>query len=114
MIPMMDRIGIEHQEGWRDWVKQIPSLKFDPEWMVKIIPPFGGAMARFLINLNHARVSVYLDCNDNLGCVGSPYWEVYPVDGDVARFLIHETDDLMACIERSLAEQPAPPPAAGD
>ena len=50
------------------WSSQIPYISFPLEWQVKVIPPYGGAVIRFLIMQGAAKVSVYLDCYDNIGC----------------------------------------------
>lgn len=104
-MEVIERYKLEGQEKWREWVSKIPAIKFDPEWEVKVIPPFGGAMARFVVLAGEKRVSIYLDCSDNLGCVGEPYWEVHPVDGDCARHLMADTDGLLKSIRQSIAEQ---------
>ena len=98
----IERYKIEDAEGWREWGDKIPALQFDPEWMVKIIPPFTGAMVRFMVRSGDKTASVYLDCHDSLGCMGEPYWEVYPIDGDTGRCLMAETDELMALIRQSI------------
>lgn len=95
-----------HQEMESDkWFKEIPYLKFDPSWRVKIIPGFAGAVIRFRVQKGDAEVSIYLDCYDQLGFVGAPYWEVYPVDGDVHRCLMNDTKELMEAIDQSITEQ---------
>jgi len=43
--------------------------------------------------------SIYLDSHDRLGCVGEPYWEVYPCDGDTGRCLKAEIAELLKLIE---------------
>lgn len=92
---------------WRKWLQEIPYIKFAPEWEVKIIPPFGGAVARFKVKFNDKEISIYLDCYDKLGCVGKPYWEIYPAkDGDTDRFLIEDTEGLINGIRESLMESP--------
>ena len=105
----MKRYEIEKDEEWREWMGKIPSLTFPDDWKVKIIPPFGGAMARFLIDKGKAHVSVYLDCYDRLGFVGQPYWELYPYQyedySDVYRVMMDETDELMQRISESLEKQ---------
>ena len=63
------------------WTKEIPNINFHEEWDIKITPPFGGAVVRFRVN---DRVSVYLDCYNRLGVWDGPYWEIYPVNDDVA------------------------------
>ena len=88
------------------WVYEIPSLKFNNDLEVKVIPPFSGAVVRFIISKDDARVSVYLDCYDNLGYYGSPYWEIYPaVDGDVFRCDMKETKELLHAINKSVNNQ---------
>ena len=103
---IIDNIQIVGKEENRV-VDKIPFIKFPSTWYVKIIPPFSGATVRFLINKTgdcSSYVSVYLDCWDILGCVGKPYWEVYPVDGDVERCFIHETDELISIISKALLQ----------
>jgi hypothetical protein len=105
---IQERSIVETQEKWRESIQQIPYISFKEGWEVSIIPPFGGAMARFLVrekSNQKGRVSVYLDYFDNLGCVGKPYWEVYPIGNDTARHLLNETDDLVKTIEQALIEQ---------
>lgn len=85
----------------------IPFINFPSEWRIKIIPPFNGAVVRFLVsNPNGSHLSVYLDCEDALGFMGAPYWELYPVKfkeyEDTARFDADEVDQLKACIQSQL------------
>lgn len=87
------------------WVKEIPFIKFDNDWEVKVIPPFATAVARFQVQKGKAFVSVYLDCYDNLGIFGKPYWEVYPHEGDVYRCEMNNTEELLKAIRESIAEQ---------
>ena len=98
----LKRYQLEQDEKWRDLLPQIPTLKFKPEYEVKIIPPFGGAIARFLISIEGQHIcSVYLDFYDRLGIYGEPYYEIYPSsDRDIARFNLRETDLLMQEIEK--------------
>lgn len=87
---------------YRDWSKRIPPLHFKYEWNVKIIPPFSGAIARFFIEYNERHISCYLNCYDELGCYGEPYWEIYPYQDDVWRCGMMETEELMKKIEEVL------------
>jgi hypothetical protein len=87
------------------WVKEIPYIQFPSDWKVKITPPFAGAVVRFRVQKNDAKVSVYLDCYDRLGCYGSPYWEVCPHDGDVFRCDMSDTESLLNAIAHSISEQ---------
>lgn len=84
------------------WVNEIPNISFPSDYKVKIIPAFGGAVVRFRVEKNGKSVSVYLDCYDNLGCYGEPYWEVYPYDNDVFRCGMNNTKELMNAIDYSL------------
>ena len=106
------RRQVEVEEKWRELINKIPGLHFDPEWEVKIIPPFGGAMARFWIDYNGNHVSVYLDTMSRLGWmydekndVPIPYWELYPArrsHGDVCRYYIGEENQMMNDIRETL------------
>ena len=98
------RLKIEHEDGWRTWVDKIPAIQFDADWQVKVIPPCGGVMVRFLILKGGKQASIYLDCYDVLGCVGHPYWEVYPVAGDVGRCDIDDIEQLLVLIRRALED----------
>jgi hypothetical protein len=98
LLPYQYSELMEHSK----WTKEIPYISFPPDWKVKIIPPFGGAVIRFLIEKNGIIVSVYLDCYDNLGCHGAPYWEVYPYDGDIYRCDMEDTKSLISAITYTL------------
>ena len=102
-----ERLTIERAEGWRDWVRIIPTIRFDADWDVQIVPPFGGAAARFMVNKNDMGISVYLDCNDALGSMGKPYWEAYPMgeEGDTARFFMPEAEKLIDAIRHEFARR---------
>lgn len=92
---------VEDKYEWRKWVKEIPYIQFPKEYQVKVIPPFHGAVARFLVK--HPRVeetiSVYLDCYDELGVFGEPYWEMYPYEDDIYRTKMENVDDLLEHIQ---------------
>ena len=104
------RSNVEHVEEWREWCNKIPALQFDSDWDVKIIPPFGGAMARFTVkkaDKADKHVSVYLDVFSELGIMHDetgnpiPYYEVY--DGEnTPRFYLNETDEMMNYIREVL------------
>ena len=90
---------------YHKWQCEIPFIKFESEWEVKVIPPFGGAVVRFVIQYNNKRVSVYLDCYDSLGLVGEPYWEIYPYYGDTFRTGMNNVGELVAAIKESFESQ---------
>lgn len=102
----MKRYEVERNENWREARKQMPKLRFPADWDVTIIPPFGGAMVRFVVDLPcGAHKSIYADFHRALGYYGhpddespTPYWEVYPVQGDVGRCDIDDVAELMRMI----------------
>ena len=95
----LERCNMELAEGWQGAVSKIPFIQFPPDWQIQVIPPFGGALCRFQVLLpSNKKISVYLDWNDSLGCVGEPYWEVYPSLGDARRCLLLEIPELLQLI----------------
>jgi len=87
------------------WCDLIPPLEFPSTWKIKVIPPFGGALARFIVVTECGNVSVYLDGYDQLGCMGKPYWEIYPgsdEDGNPDRFQMNETKELIDGIRKTI------------
>lgn len=95
-----------HAFDWIKWVGEIPALQFPSHWRVRMSPPFGGAVVRFRVSTeaHPGEISVYLDCYDQLGIFGAPYWEVYPVDMDTERHGINETKSLLESIAKGLGE----------
>lgn len=83
-----------------------PYLSFPPTWEVSIIPQYPYAEIRFLVRKRggkNAGISVYFDATDSLGCMGQPYWEMYPYcDGDTRRFLLGEEKQLLNAIRYAL------------
>jgi hypothetical protein len=94
----------EKQMEHSKWISQIPYINFPSDWKIQITPPFAGAVVRFRVQKDEMEVSIYLDCYDLLGCYGSPYWEVYPHEGDVFRCDISDTESLLKAITQSLSE----------
>jgi hypothetical protein len=91
---------------YREWVNKIPHVPFDPDWDVRAIPPFGGALVRYQVRHNGAFVSIYLDGDNSLGYGPDPaYWEVCPFEDDVWRCAIDETDALIYAIRESINQQ---------
>lgn len=102
----MKRAQVERDEEWIKIIQQIPSLRFPASWSIQIIPPFCGAIARFIVTKGDARVSVYADFYEVLGFFGGPHWEIYPdASGENERFAIAETGPLISEIGKSLARQ---------
>jgi len=98
------RTELETRDEWRRWTETIPYIQFSPEWEVRIVPPYGGAIARFYVRYGDNQCSVYLDCYNRLGFFGAPYWEVYPIDNDVARVPMEDVPGLLELIRQSLEE----------
>lgn len=88
---------------WNKWCKEIPRLNFKEDWNVKIMPPVCCAIIRFNCEKNGKTADVYLDCYDELGCFGEPYWEIYPYDGDVYRCKMNDTKTLLKAIDEILS-----------
>ena len=104
------RSEVEQGEKWREWCDKIPNLKFDKDWEVRIIPPFAGALARFIVFKGNKRVSVYFDGFSKLRFVINennepiPYYETYPSpdSDDVKRYYINETEEMLNDIRKVL------------
>lgn len=95
---------LEKEYEYAKWRDEIPFVELPEGYMFKPIPNFTGSVIRFLAKKKGQEntVSIYLDCYDELGLVGEPYWEVYPVDGDVHRCLMAEVDELSQVIVKAL------------
>lgn len=111
---MFDRCDIEREEEWRKWCEDMPYLHFDSEWEVKVIPPFGGALARFVVKKGNKSVSVYFDTACRLGWYAGkdgnpmPYFEIYPYADDVRRYSVCQTKQMMADIRKVLNGEDKP------
>lgn len=101
-----ERWRIEGDEQWREWIDHIPYISFPPDWQIKVIPPFSGAMARFWIKNGDNNISIYLDTYNRLGYWGDgPYWEVYPYRDDVGRCDMGDIPELLRMIQEALDEE---------
>ena len=108
MKDMIALCNIAREYEWDRWSEEIPYINWPSEWEVKAIPPFITGIIRYNVRLKgkpDTRVSIYLDCYDQAGYVGKPYWEIYPHEGDCFRCLMNETDELLEAIGQSLEEQ---------
>jgi len=112
MRKIMLKTKMAEEYEWMKWVEELPYLNFKDDWKIKVIPPFGGAIARFQIKHKDdkdAWVSVYLDCYGELGAMKHPYWEVYPYQyedyEDVFRVDLGNEDELVKRIDESLQQQ---------
>ena len=98
---------VEQMHDFRGWSHKLPAFHFDKEWDVKIIPPFAGAIIRFVIDYNGKHVSVYFDAYSELGWMYDedeqpiPYFEYY--DGvDTHRYYLDESEQMMTDIREFL------------
>lgn len=101
---------VEQMHDFRGWSHKLPAFHFDKEWDVKIIPPFAGAIIRFVIDYNGKHVSVYFDAYSELGWMYDndeqpiPYFEYY--DGvDTHRYYLDESEQMMNDIRNFLNNQ---------
>ena len=100
--PLIKRSDVETEENWLGIMPEIPFIQFPRTWRVAVVPPFSGAVARFIVlKPNGHKVSVYLDWYGHLGAMDDPYWEVYPYNGDVYRCGLHNTEQLIQTIRES-------------
>lgn len=100
---LLEMLKAETTMGWRELAESIPLIKLPKKTSIKIIPPFGGAIARFrLIRNDGEELSVYLDCHSALGYYGDfeHYWEAYPIDGDTWRCGKFEVEALEKCLKK--------------
>jgi len=97
----------KYQREKRFWEisQSAPFLRFRPGWEVAVIWPFAGAAARFVVKKGDARISVYADFDDSLGCYGSPYWEIYPYDGETWRGPFSDGGGLIDAISTAIGQQ---------
>jgi hypothetical protein len=96
------RIDTERFEQWREWIGKLPWLPFPAGWQVRVIPPFGEVLVRFLVKLPDGREkSVYFDpfCAQGYYKGGQPYWEVSPVEGSPGRCDPEDVAGLLRLIE---------------
>ncbi len=94
------------RDGRKSVIEDFPWITLPEGYSFKVTFPFNGAAARFRVcKTSNPKndVSIYLDTKDVLGYFGSPYWECYPSEGDVARFAIEDTEGLVAAIVKELS-----------
>ena len=83
----------------------IPWLSFPEDWEVKPMFPFRGAAVRFLVRKagdESQHYSIYFDTKDQLGFMNEPYWEVYPIGDDVARWKQGEEQEMLTAIKKDI------------
>ena len=97
----------ENIQHYRKWCKELPALHFEKEWDVMILPPYAGAIIRFVIRYKDKAISVFFDANSRLGYMYDeneepiPYYEMY--DGeDIHRYYLGEHEQMMDDIRKVL------------
>lgn len=96
------RMVLDEMDDTMEIVNKIPSLRFQPDWDVQVLPSFMGATSRLWIN---GYVSVYLDYHNRLGIMGgAPYWEVYHGD-DPVRFRMNDSVSMMDYINAVIEKE---------
>lgn len=97
------------EEDSLKWNDKIPYIKIPDNLKIRIIPPFAGAVIRFIVCAaedEEVNASVYLDCYGALGSYGGePYWEVYPYGEDVFRCSMEDTKSLVNAITKTIQER---------
>lgn len=87
-------------------INSIPAIQFPESIKVKMIAPFGGVVARFIAvsaGDESKYVSVFLDASNALTASTHPVYEIYPDHyGDVSRFYLNETKEMIDAIKKSL------------
>lgn len=74
---------------------------------IAIIPPFSGATGRFLIRKTGGGdtdfISVLIDHHNMLGYFGQPYFEAYPIAGDIQRWPLNQSEEMIAAVVKELS-----------
>ncbi len=73
---------------------------------IAIIPPFSGATGRFLIRKTGGGddyISVFIDHHDMLGYFGEPYFEAWPIAGDIQRWPLNQSEEMIAAVVKELS-----------
>jgi len=96
---------VQDELEYYKWMEEIPGIPLEKlsRYIIKIIPPFLGAIIRFkIINPRNSNMcSVYLDAYNFLGYYGDynePYWEVYIENKEPIRISIQDIDELIDTI----------------
>lgn len=76
---------IERALEYERWMRILPYIKWPVGWEVKAVPPLGAKLVRYWVKNGDSVISIYLDCHNLSGYMPWPFWEIHPVEGDVAR-----------------------------
>ena len=93
---------VEKKERWYRHIEDIPYLNFPIVWNVKIIPPFGGALVRFLIMYNNKEITIKLsDLGYDMFYRGL-VWEVHGLNKNLT-FKLGKSKEMLATITKALS-----------
>lgn len=102
-------VSTSNRKECDEWIGKLPYINFKSHWNVKVIPPFAGAVIRFLVSYGDREVSVYMDGYNILGFyyndddIKEPYWEIYPtLYDDTERFALNDVKGLIEGISNIL------------
>ena len=109
-ITNYEKNSIYSEEAFRlheEFCEKIAFLEIPNDLLIMAIPPFAGVVIRYLFTdklTKKGRVSVYFDCEDKLGCMKKPYYEIYLVGAkkQPKRFLVGEEKKMIKAIQRLL------------
>lgn len=99
-----ERRAVERGERWESFCKYMPKLTIPEGCQIQVIPPFCGAIVRFVVHKGNRSVSVYFDAYSRLGYCEGEYWEAYPIDDNNNRYAPTDHDMMMADIARELSK----------
>lgn len=82
-------------ELWSYWIKNLPFLKFDSDWEVKIIPPYVDAIISFVVRKDSKQVTVYFNI------LKEPHWQMA---GEETKFSLGQEAQLLEAIRAEVSE----------
>jgi hypothetical protein len=100
MTITIKRLRVEKEQDWVASNNNVPILTIPEGVKIQILMPTNNATVRFFAFLpDGTRKSIYWDDKGALAAMDKPYWEVYPVNGDVSRHYADDEDGLWEAIK---------------
>lgn len=84
------------------WIENIPYLNFEPDWQVKSLPPYNGAITNIHIKKGDNLIKLALYSCSVKAIVQGPYW-VLDFNGNIEHFDVNFTNTMMQHIKQLLA-----------
>lgn len=98
------RKKVDREFEYNKWINLMPEIKFPEGWSFIPLPPYKGAICRFIVIAEGIEFSVYLDCYGLLGYhEGDPYWEVFSIDEGFFRCDMQQPEKIIEAIQGELA-----------